>query len=178
MRTDSDWAALASLEEERERTSQMGERFRSLLALPEEERRARLEAMIRAEYELPDKELRDFTRSRLRSWIALGEEDREAAKSLGKGYDDVFETLPANTAMRRATIVQTIASHDLTLAEMDALFSIIPGLARQVEQKRPPMRTAAPEALEASAAALAAKRARPFWARLWPRRDAGTAPIE
>ena len=36
-------------------------------------------------------------------------------------------------------------------------FSIIPGLARQVEQKRPPMRTAAPEALEASAAALAAR---------------------
>jgi hypothetical protein len=174
MRTDSAWAGLASLEE-RERTSQMVERFRSLLALGEDERRSDLEAMIRAEYELPEAELRDFTRSRLRAWIALAEEDRDAARSLGKGYDDVFESLPANTAMRRATIVQTISSQ-LTLAELDTLFYVVPGLVRQVEQKRPPVRS--PEALQASAAALASKRSKPFWSRLWPRREASTASSE
>jgi hypothetical protein len=175
MRNDSDWAGLASLEE-RERIDQMCERFRSLLAMGDEERRSSLEAMVRVEYGLPDQELRAFTLSRLRAWVQMADEDRESARSLGKGYDDVFETLPASTAMRRASIVQTIATHDLTLAEMDTLFYIIPGLGRQVEQKRPPMRSA--ETLEASAAALAAKRSKPFWSRLWPRREASTAPSE
>lgn len=162
MRIDQEWKALAELEAG-ERLGQMTERYRSLIAMSEEERLADLGAMIRAEYELADAPLREFTQSRLRSWIELASEDREGTRALGRGYDEVFATLPAQQAMRRASIVQTVVSSQMTLADTDTLFDVIPGLARQV----PRQTVAVASTAKAPAEEKPAVAQRPFWARIF-----------
>jgi len=168
MGLDRDWVALASLDA-KERVEQMRERFRALFSLSDEERRARLAAMIHAEYELPDTELHEFTLSRLRAWIELAAEDREATRALGQGYDDVFDRLPASIAMRRATILQTVAGRELTISDIDTLFDVIPGLTRQLPQKQHAIRSAEAEPVRRK------ERGKPFWARLWFGRDTSAA---
>ncbi len=163
VRIDQEWKALAELDEEKQ-VDQMTERYRGLIAMGDEDRLASLEAMIRAEYELADAPLREFTHSRLRSWIELAGEDREGTRSLGRGYDEVFATLPARLAMRRASMVQAVVSNRMTLADIDTLFDVIPGLARQVPRQPRAMRPKPDMATEATPAV----RSRPFWARLFP----------
>lgn len=163
VRIDQEWKALGELDEET-RLGQMTERYRSLIAMSNADRLASLEAMIRAEYELADAPLREVTHSRLRSWIDLASEDIEGSRTLGRGYDEVFATLPAQLAMRRAAMVQAVVSNRMTLADIDTLFDIIPGLARQVPRQPRAMRpkpdiTTEPKPLV---------RQRSFWARLFP----------
>jgi hypothetical protein len=170
VRIDQEWKALADLEEEA-RIGQMTERFRSLISASEEDRLARLEAMIHAEYELPDDVLREFTHSRLRVWVELAADDPEGARSLGRGYDHVFETLPAEMAMRRASMVQSIGSNRMTPEDLELLFDVIPGLARQLP-RRPHAALTAKEQAEQEPE----KRSRPFWSRfLFGRRSTATS---
>jgi hypothetical protein len=162
VRIDQDWKALAELDEQA-RLGQMTERYRSLIAMGEADRLEHLGGMIRAEYELADAPLREFTHSRLRSWIELAGEDREGTRNLGRGYDEVFATLPAQQAMRRASIVQTVVSGHMTLADTETLFDVIPGLARQVPRQA--LAVASKAKAPAEATPVAAQR--PFWARLF-----------
>lgn len=110
----------------------MAERFREVGALPEEEMLTRLQAMVQAEYALDDEALKPFTVSRLRTWLALKEEDLQLAQSLAHGYDTVFNRLPAQIAFRRAAMVQGIARDSLTMDEVEGLFELIPSLVRSV----------------------------------------------
>jgi hypothetical protein len=117
---DTTWSNLAALDEEGRRTA-MTERFRRLASEDEASRLRELEAMVRAEYALPEQELHAFTLSRLRAWIELEEHDPGQAMAIAGAYDKVFDRLPANLAMRRASVVQTVARMELTAEEMQHL---------------------------------------------------------
>jgi hypothetical protein len=164
---DQSWAELAHRDES-ERGQEMAARCREVAALPEEERIARLEAMVRAEYSLADEELRPFTLSRLRAWLALKDEDDEQAKLLAHGYDSVFNRLPGDMAMRRATVVQGIAREKLAIEEIEQLFELIPSLMRSVPRSRTDTvsRQAAANAAAREAGAVAADQ--PWW-KFWTR---------
>jgi hypothetical protein len=110
----------------------MVERFRQLTALDEAERLDRLEAMARAEYALPDPDLHRFTASRLRAWIELDREDPGQAQLLASAYDRVFQRVPAELAMRRAMLVQSVARSELTAEEVVELDKMAPTLMQAV----------------------------------------------
>ena len=134
IRKDVAWAALAA-RDERSRIEVMRQSFQELAALDENDRLRRLRAMIYAEYALPEAELAEFTASRLRCWVEMARGDPGSARLLGAGYDRVFSELPADIAMKRAFIVQGVATRDLSPDETDALFDIIPGLVRQLPRR-------------------------------------------
>jgi hypothetical protein len=129
------WAALVSLDEA-ERVRAMQEQLDSVLALEEEERLVAVEDMVRAEYLLADPELRTFTASRLRVWARIGSRDMEAARTIARLYDAVFDRLPADLAMRRASMVQSVARADISAQELETLFEVIPSILRQVPRQR------------------------------------------
>lgn len=166
---DQSWAELARRDEP-ERGQEMAARCREVAQLPEEQRLARLEAMVRAEYALTDEELRAFTLSRLRAWLLLKDEDDEQAKSLAHGYDAVFNRLPGDVAMRRATVVQGIAREQLAIEEIEQLFELIPSLMRSVPRSRTDAvsRQATANAMAAAAGELAAAASAPWW-KFWSR---------
>lgn len=125
------WSELATLDQvTRERS--MHEHLMSVLALDDAPRLQALRDMITAEYALDEPSLRPFTISRLRTWVAIAQDDVERARLLARGYDTVFDGLPAEMAMRRARVVQTVAKSDFSPAEVEALFEVIPSLLRQV----------------------------------------------
>lgn len=126
--TNDTWGGLVA-EPEPERSRSMREHFTSVLALDVDARAEALEEMVRSEYALEDDALRQFTTSRLRTWLSMPLDD---AIALAGGYDAVFERIPAHMAMRRAKIVQTVALHDLTPDEVEGLFALIPSLIKQV----------------------------------------------
>ncbi|MEX1023393.1 MAG: hypothetical protein WD058_09630 [Dehalococcoidia bacterium] len=163
------WGGLASQPE-----SAQSEGMRSILAevlaLDDTHRLDVLEAMVRAEYALESDSLRAFTRSRLRTWIAISADDLEGAKSLARGYDAAFDRLPAELAMRRASTVQTVARSDLAADEVTALFDLIPSLVRQVPRATPAPISAArtADAVTSGVNAVVAAAARPWW-KVWAR---------
>jgi hypothetical protein len=170
VRIDERWKALAELDEE-VRVSRMTERFRAVIAADEETRLEQLRAMIGAELDLPEAQLRDFTHSRLRCWVDLAAQDLDGARALGRGYDAVFASLPAEMAMRRASVVQAVGSNRLTPADIETLFEVIPGLARQLPRRPHAVLTAKEEAVPKPA-----DRSRPFWSRfLFGRRSTATS---
>lgn len=131
---DTTWSNLAALDEERRRGA-MRERFVRLAAVDEAQRLRDLEAMVRAEYGLPEAELHDFTRSRLRAWIELRERDPGQATALARAYDTVFKRVPGDLAMRRATVVQSVARADLSDSEIAALDEMAPTLMQSVAHR-------------------------------------------
>lgn len=160
------WSDLAMLDQAtRERS--MHEQLTSVLALDEQARLAALKEMITAEYALDEAALRPFTMSRLRTWVAISREDMERARTLARGYDAVFDGLPAELAMRRARVVQTVAKSDLAPAEVDALFELIPSLVRQVPR-------APGAAFNRPAAAKPAGDAGQPWWKFWQRKPAAS----
>lgn len=133
--SDTTWSNLVTLEEE-PRQRAMAERFRHLAATEETERLRELEAMVRAEYTLPDTELHAFTRSRLRAWIELRAHDRGQASALARAYDAVFQRVPGEIAMKRATVVQTVARTELNDDELAALDEMVPTLLQSVAHRQ------------------------------------------
>ena len=133
------WVALAG-ESEAERATKMRGILDEVLALAEAERATTIASMVQGEYGLEDAQLRPFTASRLRTWLAIAAGNPEGAQSLARGYDAAFDTLPAAQAMRRSTTVQTVARTELTPNEVTGLFDLIPSIVRQVPRAIPPTR--------------------------------------
>ncbi len=128
---DQEWAALAALAPD-ECVTRMAAHCRTVAALEEGPRVEALGAMVRAEYALPLDQLPNFTRSRLRAWIAIDRDDHDMATRLARGYDTVFQSLSAEIAMRRASVVQGVARHELDADEVQTLFALIPSIVQQV----------------------------------------------
>jgi hypothetical protein len=120
--SDQEWAKLAD-GDVAAREAQMASRYIELAALSEEERRARLKAMARAEYALPDEKLRPFTVSRMRTWINL---DMATARPIADSYNAIMQEMPAGVAMKRVSLVQTLVM-EFTPEEEEKLRELAPG---------------------------------------------------
>ncbi|MDA1240638.1 MAG: hypothetical protein O2798_07320 [Chloroflexi bacterium] len=151
------WAGLASAGEA-ERGQQMRAILDEVLALDEGARVEVVRRMVEAEYALTDEQLRPFTVSRLRSWLAIADSDLASAQAIARGYDAAFEQMPGAAAMRRSTTVQTVARTTLSAAEIQGLFALIPSIVQQIPRAVPSAHTQrkedAPEAKK------------PFW-KFW-----------
>lgn len=121
--SDQAWGGLAAASED-ERRRQIQERYTELAAVPEDERHRRLRAMAEAEYALPDDDLRSFTISRLRALLSI---DPDAARTITASNDAVMKRMPGTTAMRRISLIQTMAK-DFTPDEQHQLRELIPGV--------------------------------------------------
>jgi hypothetical protein len=146
MAGDETWSALADLDPAEAQRS-MEERFANVAKLAEAERIDRLREMIVAEYELDEPRLLAFTRCRLRAWTAM---DPGEANLIAEGYNTVFQGMPGNAAMRRASVVQTVA-REMTPEEIDALHRLIPSLVSQIPAMKRTTREEAPAAAEPAA---------------------------
>ena len=152
---DAEWGKLLDLGDE-ERQAAMAKRYQELAALEEEKRRHKLMAMARAEYALSDEELRSFTASRLRTWLAM---ETQMAKRIASSYDSVMEKMPGGQAMRRVATVQTI-HNQFSVDDRERLATMIPnifigaGIRAQVHKTQQPPRREAP--------------ARKGWRQWWP----------
>jgi len=164
---DATWSALSELDPAA-RQQAIEERFARLAAKAEAERFTEAESMIRAEYSLPDEPLHAFTAARLRAWIALSKRDPAQVTAAARAYDHVFNLLPADMAMKRATVVQTVARAELTSEEIEALFDIIPSLVRQLPRaKQDAARSnASQDRVEEARVGQAARDKKPFW-KFW-----------
>lgn len=127
MSTDESWSALADIDPEAAR-SEMTERLRALVRLPANEQEEKLRSMINAEYALDEPRLLEFTARRLRSLVDLGLED---GKLVVEGYNNVFRDVSGDMAMRRVSVVQTVA-REMSAAEVDELQHIMPSLLGQI----------------------------------------------
>ena len=118
-----EWSELAR-QDERARERAMLQRYRELAALPEQERFDELETLAKSEYTLSNDLLVPFTKSRLRCFLTLEE---DAAKKVAASYDKVMQKMSADAAMRRVTIVQSLAI-EFTPAEEERLVDLIPNV--------------------------------------------------
>lgn len=132
---DTTWSRLADLEVP-QRMEAMAERMRRLASVEEAERARELEAMVRAEYALPDVELRQFTLSRLRAWLQLHAQDPGQSRALASAYRVVFQRVPAELALRRTSVVQSVAREELTAEELTQLDELIPDVLEAVAHAR------------------------------------------
>ena len=155
---DTTWSDLSSLDDAA-RQREMVERFRQVTGLDEAARLDKLEAMARAEYALPDDVLHRFTASRLRAWIQLDHTDPGQAQLLASAYDRVFQRVPAELAMRRAMLVQSVARSELTPEEIAELDRMAPTLMQAVPHATAMSGIRAREVTPASAA-------KPWW-KFW-----------
>jgi hypothetical protein len=155
------WAALAS-ESPEARVEPMCAVLREVIALPADQQAAPLEAMVRAEYALDDAALHSFTSSRLRALIKMAGENMEGLRVLSHSWDRVFDRMPASVAMRRATIVQTVARSEMSPQEVSVLFELIPSIVQQIPRTPTGMTTPA----ERAAAAAAPPPRKPWW-KFW-----------
>jgi len=156
MAPDESWSALSTLDADTAR-AQMTKRFHDVAQMPENERIAELRSMIEAEYALDEPRLMAFTGARLRSLIDLGP---DAGKAISDGYNAVFEGVSGDMAMRRTSVVQTVA-RGMTADEVVALQSIIPSLVSQIPTAR--RSEAAP-----SPSPEPQRASKPFW-KFWQR---------
>jgi hypothetical protein len=135
------WSDLARVEPDR-RKSMMVREHRRLAALPEEERVSEMQAMVEAEYNLPDDLLRDFTESRLRTWLEL---EPVIADLISSAYEAATLKLSADKAMQRIALVQTLA-REFTPEEQEELIKLLPdifeGIAIGVPVGPPDQKTA------------------------------------
>jgi hypothetical protein len=156
MPTDTPWGALVDLDDATAKQA-MAERFRSLATLGPDDLTAELRPMIVQEYALDAASLAKFTACRLRSLLELPQGD---AVAISDGYNRVFNTLPSELAMRRATVVQS-AAREMTPEEIAKLHEIIPAFTSQI----PAVTTIAPRAPSASPEPAKQKPAWMFWKR-------------
>lgn len=70
--------------------------------MEEGERHRRLLAMVRAEFALPEVQLRDFTMSRIRMFLKL---PMDTGKKMASAYDALMLQMPGVAAMRRVSLV-------------------------------------------------------------------------
>ena len=123
LNADQAWSMLANAEEE-ERRAKMLQRYTEMAALSEEDRASQMLTMANAEYALPDDKLRTFTVSRLSVWLAL---DLDAGKMIADSYDTAMRVLPGPQAMRRVSMVQTLAD-EFSKEQQQQLIALVPGV--------------------------------------------------
>jgi hypothetical protein len=111
------------------------EMFARIAAMEESRRRSVLRQLIWTEYGDPAQSRR-LAAERLHAWATLARSDLEGARRLGKSYDEPFAELPAEVAMRRATVVQSVVSAEFTDEERVLLLEVVPGMGRHI-----PLRT-------------------------------------
>ena len=121
MKADQTWGMLAEAEKE-ERQTKMLQRYTELSALPEGEMASQMLTMAKAEYDLPDDKLRTFTISRLSVWLAM---DAEAVQQIATCYDDAMKLMPGPQAMRRVSMVQSLAD-EFSREQQQQLIAIVP----------------------------------------------------
>ncbi len=160
---DSTWSALATSEGE-PRRREMEDRFAQLAVLGETERVDAIEGMLRAEFTLSEQDLHSFTEDRFRAWIALDGRDPAQAGLAVRGYDAAMERLPADMAMRRASVTQGVA-REMTAADIAALHKFVPSLRQSVPLAAVGVQEDRAH-VEAARDRTAARNARPFW-KLW-----------
>lgn len=159
---DTSWAALAEMDDG-PRAAAMEERFTQLALLREQDRVDAIEPMIRAEFSLPEEQLHTLTAARLHVWTSLHQRDPGQAKQVVDGYDSAMNRMPAELAMRHASILYTVV-RDMTPEEIAALHELIPTLRQSVPIARGNLteeRTTVEEAR-----ARQALNPRPFW-KFW-----------
>lgn len=167
VQADASWMALSETEASA-RIGEMRQRFDALADLDQPAREQQAEAMIRAEFELPDEDLHAFTESRLRAWMAMAGDNLERTQSVANAYEKAFERVPGAWAMQRATIVQTIARDSLTPEDVDVLYELVPRLVGNVPRAS---QEAVEHALNASRGAAEGEaeervRRKPWW-KVW-----------
>ena len=121
VKADQAWGMLADAEEE-ERRTKMLQRYTEMVALPAEERVSQMLAMAKAEYALPDDKLRAFTLSRLSAWLDM---DTESVQIIAGSYDAAMLKMPGPQAMRRVSMVQTLAD-EFSKQQQLQLIAIVP----------------------------------------------------
>jgi hypothetical protein len=152
--TKNRWSALAGLSDGHAQEAMVA-RFHAVAAGPADQRFPELRTMIVEEYELDAEALHRFTANRLRSWLTLPAVE---ANIIASAYNAVFESLPSEVAMRRASTVQTVA-RTMTASEVDGLHALIPSLLGPIPSGRPA--ASAP----ADSAASRPKKGWRFWKR-------------
>ncbi len=155
---DQDWGHLVH-QEQAAREAAMVERYQSLAGLDEDERRRRLKSMAAAEYSLSEGDLRSFTLSRMRTWLQL---DFETAQVISSSYDAIMQEMPATVAMRRVSLVQTLA-REFSAEDEERLRALAPRVFAGAPGRAPNLDRAEPEAHTATPG-----RKRPIWA-FWKR---------
>lgn len=118
---DLDWQDLAAQPADKRETN-LRAFYTELGALPEATRIARLRDMVAVTHTLPDEAFWALTESRLRVWLQL---DQETAVIAACSYDAVMREVPANAAMRRVAVVQTLL-RDFSDAEQHQLSQLNP----------------------------------------------------
>ncbi len=103
-------------------TSAVTEAFAAIADQDEATRNRSLVNSIQTIYRLPDEQLRSMTEARLRAWIALPD---EKAAVVGNTFEAVMDTMPVDIAMRRVTVVQSVA-FKLNSEELAHLQKIVP----------------------------------------------------
>src|SRR3990172_5105067 len=102
--SDQAWGALKGVTAE-EREAKIAQRYKELVALPQEEMLGQMLAMVKSEYDLGEADLRAFTLSRLRTWLML---DRDTVRKIEICYDAAMRQMPGPADRRRVSLVQTL----------------------------------------------------------------------
>ena len=167
MQPDATWSMLSETEPAA-RIGEMRQRFEALADLDQAARQQQAEAMIYAEYALGDDQLQGFTESRLRAWIAMAADNLERTQSVVNVYEQVFDRVPGGIAMKRATVVQTVARVALTPEDIDVLYELIPKLVVNVPRASQEAIELALDASRKATASEAKERAsrKPWW-KVW-----------
>ncbi|MEO6398199.1 MAG: hypothetical protein ABIP13_06995 [Tepidiformaceae bacterium] len=100
-----DWGAIAALDQEGQNSAVFAA-YSAMADTDETNRRAALRSAIDTIYGLPDANLRSLTEARLRSWLAM---PPESAALVGNSFEAAMDEMPARIAMRRVTVVQSVA---------------------------------------------------------------------
>ena len=116
-----DWETMAAMNQD----GQNGAVTAAYAAIADQDEATRKESLskaIHAVYRMPDDQLRSMTEARLRAWLALPD---DKAATVGNSFESVMDTMPAEIAMRRVTVVQSVA-HKLKPDELEHLQRIVP----------------------------------------------------
>ncbi len=116
-----DWKAFAALDKEGQ-NSAVAAAYSEMAEMDEEARRSALRSAIETVYGLPDAELRSMTEARLRAWLVL---PPEKAALVGNSFESAMDDMPARIAMRRVTVVQSVA-FALSADELAQLQKLVP----------------------------------------------------
>lgn len=114
-------------------------------AMEEVERRLVLRELIAAEYGGDADTTRRLAARRLRAWATIARSDLEGARRLGSSFDALFAEQPAEVAMRRAMVVQSVVGAEFDDEDRALLLEVVPGMRRHVVEHRPAVVTRAAE---------------------------------
>ena len=161
---DAAWSELDELEGDAQ-IAAMKERFEALASVQAAERDRQMQSMIVAEYTLGVERLPKFTINRLRAWMGIASENLEQAQLIAGAYDGAFERVPGEIAMRRATLVQTVARESFSGDDLDVLYELIPNLVGHLPRTSQDALNRAADVERAAAAEQRSTR-KPWW-KFW-----------